>query len=885
MRKLRALWMRLLGMFGPERARDEIRAELEAHLQLHIDDNLRAGMSPQEARRQALIRLGGIEQTRQAMRERKTLPWLETLGQDTRFGLRMLAKSPGFAAVAVLTLALGIGANTAIFSVVNVVLLRPLPYANPGRLVLVSESQPKAGSSEEGMSWPAFTELRDHNRSFSAVAGLASHALTLTGRGEPADMSTVVVTPDFFSVFGTKPLLGRTLLPVDGQPGAAPAVVVSEALWRSRFGADPVIVGSQVTLDMRPFTVVGVMPASFHTPFFSQAEQLWIPLVQDPLFSGWTTKPQAPHWMPVIGLLRPGVSIAQARAELQTISVGLAAKFPDERGWQLGIRPLRDEVVGDVRSPLLVLLCAVALVLLIACANIANLLLTRATARSTEIAVRVAIGASPQRIARQLLTESMLLGLLGGAAGVALAGWGVSALKWTLPAGLPQLHSIRVDGFVLAFALALSLAASLIFGLAPAIFAAKGDPQTHLRESARAGEARRSQRARSLLATAEVALAMILLVAAGLLMRSFARLTAVQPGFQTENIVKAEVSLPRFRYPNPQQWTAFSNQLMTRLQSAPGLQNSAIAAPLPILDNAVTLPFVIAGNPPLPPGTVHLADYVAASPRYFHVMAIPLLRGRFFNADDSPSSPPVALITEAFAHRYFPGQDPLGRHMLFGFPPYGNVSREIVGVVADIHDVSLAKKLAPMLYVPFAQAPFWGGEIVVRSTLSASAIAGAIRAQTHSIDPNLPITGIESFPEAMRASVAQPRFRTALLGIFSGMALLLAAIGIFGVVSWSVSRRSREIGVRMALGAQRQDVVRLILMQGSRPALAGVAIGAVGALLLTRLMTSLLYGIRATDPLTYAGVAILLLAVEAIATYIPARRAASIDPMQALRSE
>ena len=885
MAKLRALLMRMRGMFGGSRAEAAIGAELESHLAMHIEDNVRAGMTPAEARRQALIRLGGMEQTRQAWRDRRTLPWLETLGQDVRFGFRMLRKSPGFAAIAILTLALGIGANTAIFSVVNAVLLRPLPYAHPSRVVLVSEADPKAGFSGAGMSWPAFSELRDHNRSFNAVAGLAGHALTLTGQGEPADMSTVVVTQDFFTVFGTKPLLGRTLLPGDGQPGAAPAVVLSEDLWRNRFGADPGIVGRSITLDQRSFTVVGVMPASFRSPFFSQADQVWIPLIQDPLFSGWMSHPQAPHWMPVVGLLRPGVSTARARAEMKTISAGLAAKFPEEHGWEIGIEPLREAVVGDVRSPLLVLLCAVALVLLIACANIANLLLTRATARSTEIAVRVAVGASPRRIARQLLTESAILGLLGGAAGVGLAWWGVSALEWTLPAGLPRYHSIRVDGSVLLFALALSLAASLAFGLVPALFSAKGDPQNQLLESARSGEGRGSQRARSLLATAEVALAMVLLVAAGLLMRSFIRLTSVRPGFALDHLAKAEVSLPRFQYSKPEQWVAFSNQLMTRLQAQPGLQDSAIAAPLPILDTSVSLPFAIHGNPPLPPGAVNLADYAAVTPHYFHVMEIPLLRGRLFDADDSMSTLPVALISQAFARRYFPGQDPVGRRMMFGFPPNGHVSREIVGVVGDIHDVSLAKMPGPMMYVPFAQAPFWGGEVVVRSALSTSAVAGAIRAETHSIDRNLPVTDIESFPEAVDASVAQPRFRTALLEIFGGMALLLAAVGIFGVVSWSVSRRTREIGVRMALGARRQDVVRLVLMQGVRPALVGVGVGAVAALLLTRLMDSLLYGIRATDAPTYAGVAILLLAVEMVATYIPARRAASVNPMEALRAE
>jgi predicted permease len=885
MKFLRRLFTRLRNSATRQRNDERLREEMEQHLALETAENLRLGLTPPEARRQAILKFGPIQAIREDYHAEGRVLLIETVLQDLRFALRMLARSPGFTAVAIVTLALGIGANAAIFSVVNAVLLRPLPYPQPAQLVVVPENRPQTALTGQGMSWPTFTELHDHSRSFSAVAGLAAHALTLTGRGEPSEVSTVSVTQDFFSLFGTSPLMGRVLLPEDGNRGAAPAVVLGENLWRSQFGADPAIIGKSITLDMRAFTVVGVMPAEFRTPFFAQTEQIWIPLVQDPLFSGWITHPQRPHWLPVLARLRPGISFAQARAEMETISAALARQSPDENGWRLGVEPLQQDIVGDMKAPLLILLGAVGFVLLIACANLANLLLTRATARQKEIAVRIALGANARRIARQLLTESLLLGVLGGVAGMLLAWWGVSSLSTLLPAELRQLHSIRLDAPVLLFALVLSLGASVVFGLAPVFFAAGSDPQNHLRESARSGEARGSQRARSVLAVIEVALAMVLLAGAGLLLRSFSRLTSVHPGFNPDNVVKAEVSLPQFQYPMPQQWTAFARDLMVRVQAQPGLQNAAIAAPLPIADNFVDLPFTVVGSPPSAPGTTNTAHYVAASPRYFAVMAIPLLRGRLFSVDDTPSTPPVALISQALAQRYFPHQDPLGKQLIFGFPPYGNTSREIVGVVSDIRDASLSTDPGPIMYVPFDQAPFWGGEVVVRSSLSPAVVTAAIRVQTHQIDKDLPVTDIESLPEAVHASVAAPRFRTLLLGLFSAIALVLSAIGIYGVIAFSVARRTREIGTRMALGASPSSILRLVIGESAKLVVLGLAVGIPAALLLTRYLSTLLFAVSPTDPLTFAAVAILLALVALAAAYLPARRAMRVDPIVALRCE
>ena len=883
MRMIRILKRRADLLLHGSVADAELQREIEIHIQQLTNEATEAGMTEREARAMALREFGPVEQIKDKCRETRRVSWLQDLADDLRHGARLLRESPGFTSVAVLTLALGIGANTAIFSLVDAVLLRSFPYPDPNQLVVLSNVPLKQPDALSGISFRDFTQCREHNAVFSEIAGNAFHNLTLTGAGEPSVVTTADVTPEIFSLLNARPLLGRTLLPEDGKPGAAAVAVLSESLWRSRFGSDPRIVGQAISLDMRAFTVVGILPAEFRYPEGAPHQDVWISIRQDPLFGPLTARPGV-RLLGVIGRMKPGVTVAKAQAAMDAFGAALAKEFPlEDSSVTIRVRPYRDAVVGNVKSAVLVLLSAVGLLLLMACANIANLLLSRGVSRAREIAVRMALGASRARIVRQLLTESALLALLGGIAGVLLAAGVVRGFQPFLPAEVVRISSIHVGGPVLAFALLLSLAAALGFGLAPALLATPSNLQSNLKDGERTGQ-HGGQRARNFLAVAEISLAMVLLVAGGLLIRSFALVTSVNPGFDPRNVTRAEVSLPQFQYSKPAQWAAFANELLPRLQAQPGMQESALAAPLPMdHQGQASFPFTIVGNPPLPPGKTTTADYTTASPAYFRVMRIPLLRGRLFSDQDSPDNPNVAIISETLARRYFPDQDPIGRQMRFGFPPNTNTAREIIGVVGDVRDVSLSQEPGPMMYVPFAQAPLYGGEIVVRSSLSVSGVAASVRQAVHSIDKDLPVTDIDRFPDAIGQSISRERFRTFLLGSFSAVALMLAAVGIFGVISYSASQRTHEIGIRMAIGAQRGHVLRLILAQGAKLALLGLSIGVVFAVLFTRFIASMLYRVSATDPVTFGAVAAVLLAVAVLACFIPARRATRVDPLVALR--
>ncbi len=871
---------------SPADVDQEFSSELESHLEMLTNENIRRGMSCEEAKRAARIRLGGATQLQETNRELRGLPVIETFLQDARYALRVLRKNAGFTAVCVLTLALGIGVNTAIFSVVYAVVLKPLPYPDSQQLYTIFQQRTQDSSAQAGFSYLDLQDVIAQDSSFSGMTGITSHELTLTGRGDPFIVKVADVTPELFSVFEQQPILGRMLRTEDGVPGAAHVVVLNESVWRSVFLADPNIIGASVNLDKRAFSVVGVMPATFSYPLLAGAREVWIPVGQDPMFESWMNL-RGRHWLLTTGRLKPGVSLAQAQSELDVIGQRLAAQFPAENsGWEIHLLPLQRLIVGDVRTPLFVLLGAVVLVLIIACANLANLLLTRATSRTREIAVRTALGASRGRIVRQLLSETAVLGVLGGAAGILLAYWGVHVLAALVPKSVPQLNPIRVDGVVLAFALGISVIAIFLFGLAPAFLAAKSDPQEGLREGgSRSGETAGGRRARGIFAGAEIALAMVLLVAAGLLIRSFSKLTAVSPGFETAHIVKANVSLPRAQYKTPQQWLAFTEDVLARVQAEPGMRDAALVVPTPLADTPPRVPFEIVGRPPGSAAESRIADFVATTPNYLRVMEIPLVAGRFFSADDVMSTPRVTVISTAMARVYFPNENPIGKNISFAFPPASGVPREIVGIVGDVRDSALGEDPKPMMYVPFAQSPFWGSDLVVKSTLPVSDVTEAIRKDTMAIDKDLPIGDIAKMTDVLSTNVAEPRFRTWLLTLFAAMALVLAATGLFGVIAYSVSRRTQEIGIRIALGASRSAISKMVLRETMLLTLAGLAVGVPCALAASYLVRHLLFGVSVKDPTTLGLVALILGTVAAVAGYIPARRAMRVDPMVALRHD
>jgi putative ABC transport system permease protein len=883
---LRELARRVRMLMNRRQFDAELEEEMRLHLEMRQHEHLQSGMEADDARAAARRRFGNVTALKEISHMAWGWEWFEHLAQDVRYSLRMLRKNPGFTAVCVLTLALGIGVNTAIFSVVYAVVLKPLPYPDSQQLYTIFQQRTQDASVQAGFSYLDLQDVKAQDTAFSGMTGVSAHELTLTGHGDPFIVRVADVTPELFSVFEQQPLLGRGFRPEDGQPGAAHVVILNESVWRSVFSADPNIIGASINLDKRAFTVVGVMLSGFSFPLLSGTREVWVPVGQDPMFESWMNL-RARHWLLTTGRLKPAVSLAEAQAELDVIGQRLAKQFPAENaGWEIHLIPLQRLIVGDVRSPLLVLLGAVALVLVIACANLANLLLTRATSRTREIAIRTALGAGRGRIVRQLLSETAVLGVLGGAAGILLAYWGVNALGTLVPKSVPQLNPIRVDHVVLLFALAISALAIFLFGLAPAFLAAKSDPQASLREGGtRLGESAGGRRARAIFAGAEIALAMVLLVAAGLLIRSFSKLTAVSPGFDTAHIVKANIALPRDQYKTPQQWLAFTDDLLSRVQAEPGMQDSALVVPTPLADIGVRVPFEIVGQPPATAAESRTGDYVAATPNYLRVMAIPLVAGRFFTADDVISTPRVTCISAAMARVYFPNQNPIGKRISFSFPPDPGVPREIVGIVADVRDSALGEDPKPMMYVPFAQAPIWGSDLVVSSTLSTASVADAIRKDAMAIDKDLPVGDIAKMTDVLATNVAQPKFRTELLVLFAAMALVLAATGIFGVISYSVSRRTREIGIRMALGASRNTISHMILRETLLLALAGLAVGVPCTFAASRLLGHMLFDVSANDPVTLVAVAFTLIAVAVIAGFVPLRRAMRVDPMVALRYE
>jgi putative ABC transport system permease protein len=809
---------------------------------------------------------------------------MTTLGQDLRYGMRMLARSPGFTVVAVLTLALGIGANTAIFSVVNAVLLRPLPFPDSNQLVQIFETLPAQGVTSAGTSYLNFQDWERQNQAFDAMAAAQQVTVTLTGHGEPQYVPTEAVTSGVFRMMRAHALIGRTLSPEDDLPGANPVVVLSEGLWRERFDADRSLVGRAIALDSESYTVVGILPAGFHFPIAFPAAKLWIPLSHANLFKDLLPL-RGGHYLNVFARLKPRVSLSQSQAEMETVQARIAQDHPKtDAGWSARVIPLERQLVGDVQLSLFLLLGAAGFIVLIACANVANLLLARATARARELALRTALGAGRGRILRQLLTESTLLGLSGGLLGLAAADWGVRALKIILPPDLPRIQEVGVDARVLGFSLLLAVVAGIVFGLAAAWQASELNLSETLKVGGHGtGDNRRRRTLRSLLVVTEVALAVVLLAGAGLLIRSFQRLQAVNPGFNPQGLMVLGLELPRQQYPLPAGWARFDQTLLERVRGLPGVQSASAVIPLPLSDSRINLAFHIAGRPEPPPDKLSSAEYSAVDAEYFRVMQIPLLRGRSFGATDAADATKVCVISQAFARTYFPNEDPLGQNLVFGFND-SKAPRRIVGVAADVKVHSLGDPPQPEMYVPYAQDPWFAINVVVRAPNTAG-MGAALAAQVHALDLNLPVEEIQPMGSVIHDTVAPERFRTLLLGLFGALALLLAAIGVYGVIAYNVTQQTHEFGIRRALGAEPRDALWLVFRQGMKLAFVGIAAGIVTIVALARPLGSLLYGISALDPFAFVGAVLLLSAVAAGACYVPARRATRVDPMIALRYE
>jgi predicted permease len=883
-RQLRAWLVRLAGLFDKGRREREMVEELESLLRLHIDDSLRAGLDVAEARRQALIKLGGLEQVKESYRDRAGLPVIETLIQDLRYGARMLFKQPGFTFVAVLTLSLGIGANTAIFTVVDAALLRGLPYRDPERLVQVWETRRVGEIKQLDASYPDYLDWGRQSEVLEGICGYTGWdgSFTLTGRAEPERIEGARVTASFFSVLGVAPMLGRTFLPDEDRPQAESTVILSYGLWQRRFGADPNIVGQSLILDGSDYTVLGVLPSSFQFAPMGKA-QVWVPLRPKP----FQLDRRFMHWLDVIVRLKPGVSLAQAQAQMSTIGERIERENPDSHtGAGLKLVPLHEQIIGSVGSLLLVLLGAVGLVLLIACANVANLLLLRAAARRQEISIRLALGATRWRLVRQLVSESLLLTLVGGVLGLALAAWGVKLLLAAIPAAqldsMPYLQGLTLNARVFGLTAALSLLTGVVFGLAPAWQSAKLDLQAVLKDSNRTAAGTGRQRFRSLLVVSEIALALVLLVGAGLLIKSTLRLLDVKLGFKPERLMTMRLELPPSRYSAGEQTRAFHQQLLPRIEALPGVAGVGTVNWLPLEGGPVNL-LRVEGQPPPPPSEMPKTTTHVVSSNYFRTMGIALVKGRYFTDDDNQSSPSVLVINDAFAKKLFANQDPIGRRIIFE----GGEQKpsEIVGVVDDERVGELDEEAAAVVYLPYLQDPWTKLNLVVRTTGDSVSIVNAVRGEVQAIDQDLALYSVATMEQliAERPSTFLRRYPALLMGVFAAIALILAAIGIYGVISYSVNQRRHEIGVRMALGAQRRDVLRLIIGQGMVLILSGVAGGVAAALALTRLMRSLLFGVSATDPLTFILVTALLALVALLACYIPARRATKVDPMIALR--
>jgi predicted permease len=899
-------WRRHLAKFGALFRRrkpvDDLAEEIRSHLEMEEQENLESGMPPDEAHYAALRRFGNVTLAQERSREMWGWNSVETLWQDVRFGLRQLRRNPGFTAVAVLTLAIGIGANTAIFSVVNAVLLRSLPFANPSRLIALHEGIPKMGYPKMGFSPPDLAVFAREQKSFSAIGAFRIEHVDISGQGEPERVVAARVSPPLFPMLGAEPMLGRTFAPEEDAPGHNVALL-SHGLWQRRYGGAANIIGQTIELDRQPYTVVGIMERNFEFPLTGPQDNgspadLWVPMAFTPAeLQDWGGS----YLTSVVGRLRPGVTLGQARSEAGSLSRVVVANYPPaltntfRAALELNVSasPLQEDVVGSVRTLLLVLMAAVAFVLLIACANVAALLISRAATRQKEIAVRTALGATRLRLVRQALTESLLLALSGGAPGFALAFWGRNVILALVPGSVPLPRQIPLNGDVLAFALAASFLAALLFGLAPAFQVSALAVQGPLQEGGRSGTPGKSRhRLQRFFATGEFALALILLVGAGLLIRSFGKLLATRPSFRPDHVLTLNIPLPRQAYPKAGRVQDFYKQLLERVSNLPGVQTAGLSNDLPLLASEVVSITVEGrakseGETPQP----ICQSWVLGS--YFETMGIPLVQGRWFTPEDRLETQPVAIVSLSMARKFWPRQDVIGKRIRWGvMAPW----ETIVGIVGDVSQGPFNTPLAPHVYRPYIQLPgpfleedpfsdWHAMNLALRTHADPASLTSAVLAQVHSLDPDLAVASIRTMTQVISSSVAGSKYNTILLGTFASLALLLAAIGVYGVLSYAVAQQRHEIGIRMALGAEKLDVLTMVVKQGMKVAAIGVGIGIVGALALTRLLSSLLYGVKATDPLTFIVASLLLITVAVLASYIPARRATKVDPMVALRYE
>jgi len=879
--------LRLRSLFRWAQADQELDDELRDHLERKTEEYVAQGMTQEEAHRRARLDLEGFEQTKEKCRDARHVTWIQDLIQDLRFSLRMLRRSPGFTAVVVLTLALGIGSTTALYSMVEAVLLKPLPYYDASRLAVLWTDNVRKNLHQERTSYPNFEDWQKQNTTFEDMAFASAFTVNLTAGEDPEHLLAGRTSANLFSLMGVKPIFGRTFSSEEENRGER-VIVVSQGLWQRSFDSSRDLVGKSLEVDGVRMSIIGVMPRSFEFP--ARNVDLWEPLTVFPNWSALKNKRNTPSGF-VVGRLRAGVSFSQAQADMDVIAAHLARQYPelaanlDFFGFHVNMVPFSIYFTGrDVRSALWLLFGAVVLVLFIACTNVASLLLSRSASRSTELATRMALGAGRKRVVRQLLTETAVLYLASGALGTALAAAADRLLIRSVPTDIPRLHEAGVDFGVLSFALGLSFLAAFIFGLFPALTAPATDPHWALKQSGRLFSATSTVvRLRSLLVTGEFAVAVILLVGAGLLIRSFLRVQHVDPGFRSDHVLTVRVVQSKLK--SETKWRDFYEQALRNIRAIPGVE--AVGA----IDNFFFASFpdetvIVEGHPPLPPGTsLSQVTDDGISPGYFQALEVPLLRGRFFTEQDGPTSAPAAIINATMSPRFWPGEDPVGKRFKFAYETEGDRWITIVGVVGDMHRDRLTRDPVSEIFLPLSQHPARGMDLVARTSADPRSFATAVRGAIRSVDKTAPVLNVSTLEDALRDQLAPRRFQTLLLSLFSSLAVLLSAIGIYGLIFYSVTQRTHEIGIRMALGARPVQVFRLVVGEGGRAVLLGIAIGIGGALSIERVLRNELFGVTATDPVTFVAVTVLLCFVAFAACYVPACRAMHVDPMVALRCE